>query len=161
MVVFTIESRPGSRKKKRSWLVNIQNNKRDSRALCPLPSHGLFSATNFSLFDQLCSDGATPLIDRSRVREPSSVSTISSTRFFPSCSFSNRYIQLVWSLWKVSSLVITRRARSLADTGFLATDWGRADTPSRMIVSVRTTELRFSTGPSHALNQLCISPSLQ
>jgi hypothetical protein len=63
-----------------------------------------------------------PLTDRSRLREPSLVSTISSTCFFPYCSFSNRYIQLVWSSWKVSSLVTTRRTRSLADTGLLGTD---------------------------------------
>jgi len=66
---------------------------------------------------------------------------ISSTCFFPCCSFSSRYIQLVWSSWNFSSLVITRRARSLADTWLLGTDWGRAGTPSRMIASVKAAEL--------------------
>src|ERR1700685_2737785 len=84
-------------------------------------------------------------MDRSRLTEPSLVSTTSSTRFLPFCSFSNRYIQLVWSSWNFSSSVTTRRARSLADnTGLTGTDWGRAGIPSRTRVRVRARELFIS-----------------
>src|ERR1700722_8491096 len=103
----------------------------------------------------------------SRLREPSLVSTISSTCFFPYCSFSNRYIQLVRSSWKFSSLVTTRRARSLADLWLLGTDCVRAGVPKKRTLRGRRTELGISlitkddgTAP-HILNRLGISSFLR
>jgi hypothetical protein len=67
---------------------------------------------------------------------PSFVSIISSTCFFPYCSFSSRYIQLVWSSWNFNSLMITRRARSLADTPRLPeSDWESVADPSRIMIT--------------------------
>src|SRR5450631_105409 len=107
-----------------------------------------------------------PPIDSRRLRDPTFVSTITSTCFLPDSSFSSWYIQ--WpssSFWNFSSLVTTFRASSFADNpGRPESDWESAVDPSRMMVTIRIAGLciRFKANggisAQHILSRRCMWP---